>query len=43
MYIKFKGALSWNDFPDQIKNIRSINKLKSMLNLYLQQNYILEL
>ena len=27
--IKFKGALLWNDLPDYIKNIRSINKFKS--------------
>ena len=41
-YIKFKGALLWNDLPDYIKNIRSINKFKSKLKSYLQQNYILE-
>ena len=29
--IKFKGALLWNDLPDYIKNIRSINKFKSKL------------
>ena len=41
-YIKFKGALLWNDLPDYIKIIRSINKFKSKLKSYLQQNYILE-
>ena len=40
--IKFKGALLWNDLPDYIKNIRSINKFKPKLKSYLQQNYILE-
>ena len=40
--IKFKGALLWNELPDYIKNIRSINKFKSKLKSYLQQNYILE-
>ena len=39
---KFKGALLWNDLPDYIKNIPSINKFKSKLKSYLQQNYILE-
>ena len=38
--IKFKGALLWNDLPDYIKNIHSINKFK--IKSYLQQNYILE-
>ena len=40
--IKFKGALLWNELPDYIKNIHSINKFKSKLISYLQQNYILE-
>ena len=31
-----------NELPDYIKNIRSINKFKSKLKSYLQQNYILE-
>ena len=40
--IKFKGALLWNGLLDHIKNIRSINKFKSKLKLYLQQNCVLE-
>ena len=31
--IKFKGALIWNDLPDHIEDIHSINKLKSKLKI----------
>jgi len=40
--VKFKGSFLWNNLPNYIKNIGSINKFKSELKLYLQQNWSLE-